>query len=111
MTTKAFKGTRLQWIQNVLSVSNQDDWFDILETITKGEDIKFLLTKTLTRYSTIKDLTKTEIPGNNQIIFFVLYNSKQPKNKQQQIISKYKEYIKAQSNFVINLQAKINKIN
>ena len=109
--TKAFKGTRLQQMQNVLSVSNQDDWFDTLKIIAKGEDIKFLLTKTLTRYSTIKDLTKIEIPGNNQIVFFVLYNSKQPENKQQQIISKHKKYIKAQSNFVINLQAKINKIN
>ena len=92
-------------------MSNRDDQFDILKTIAKGEDIKFLLTKTLTRYLTIKDLTKTEIPGNNQIVFFVLYNLKQPENKQQQIISKYKEYIKAQSNFIINLQTKVNKIN
>ena len=91
-------------------MSNQDNQFDILKTITKGENIKFLLTKILTRYLTIKNSTKTEILGNNQIVFFVSYNSKQPKNKQQQIISKYKEYIKAQSNFVINLQAKINKI-
>ena len=80
--TKAFKGTRLQQIQNILSVSNQDDQFDILKTIVKREDIEFLLTKTLTRYLTIKDSTKTEIPGNNQIVFFVLYNLKQPKNKQ-----------------------------
>ena len=65
ITTKAFKGTGLWQIQNVLSVSNQDNWFDILKTIIKGEDIKFLLTKTLTRYSTIKDSTKIEIPGNN----------------------------------------------
>ena len=108
--TKAFKGTRLQQIQNILSVSNQDNQFDILKTIAKGEDIKFLLTKTLTRYLTIKDLTKTEIPGDNQIVFFVLYNLKQPKNKQQQITSKHKKYIKAQSNFIINLQAKVNKI-
>ena len=100
--TKAFKGTRLQQIQNM---------FNILKTIIKEEDIKFLLTKTLTRYLTIKDSTKTEIPGNNQIVFFVSYNSKQPNNKQQQIISKYNEYIKTYSNFIINLQAKINKIN
>ena len=74
--TKAFKGTRLQQIQNILSISNQDNQFNILKTITKEEDIKFLLTKTLTRYLTIKDSTKTEILGNNQIVFFVSYDLK-----------------------------------
>jgi hypothetical protein len=67
MTTEAFKGTGLWRMQSVLSTRNRDDWFDTLETIAKGEDVEFLLTKTLTGYSTIKDSIRTETPGDDWV--------------------------------------------
>jgi hypothetical protein len=44
------------------------------------------------------------------VAFFVPHDSRQPENKWWQITTKHKEYVKAASNFSINLRAKINEI-
>jgi hypothetical protein len=50
-------------MQDVLTKSNRDEWFQKLETIAAGEDMSFLLTQSLNEYSTVKEIERDTEPG------------------------------------------------
>ncbi len=43
----SFKGTGLWQTLSELTKSNQDEWFKVIEYITKGEEMPFIITNTL----------------------------------------------------------------
>jgi hypothetical protein len=43
----SFKGTGLWRTLSELTKNNRDDWFKAIERIAKGEEILFVITKTL----------------------------------------------------------------
>jgi hypothetical protein len=60
-----YKGTGLWRMQDVLTKSNRDEWFQKLETIVASEDMSFLLTKSLNEYLTVKETERDTEPGQD----------------------------------------------
>jgi hypothetical protein len=52
-------------MQDVLTKSNRDEWFQKLETIVASEDMSFLLTKSLNEYLTVKETERDTEPGQD----------------------------------------------
>ena len=51
----SFKGTGLWRTLSELTKNNRDDWFKAIERIAEGEEMPFVITKTLDQYSIIKE--------------------------------------------------------
>ena len=94
----------------MLTKSNRDEWFQKLETIAAGEDMSFLLTESLNEYSTVKETERDTEPGQDWVMYYNPDSQKDKEHKYWRIRSLHKEYLKAESNFSINLSGKINDI-
>ncbi len=104
----SFKGTGLWQTLSELTKSNQDEQFKVIERITKGEEMLFVITDTLDQYSVIKEIDRTKEPEDQQVEFYVLSSSRVREYKFQRDISQDKEYRKAAVSFLLNFKGKIN---
>ncbi len=104
----SFKGTGLQQTLSELTKSNRDEWFKVIERITKGEEMPFVITDMLDQYSVIKETDRIKELEDQQVEFYVLLSSRVREHKFQRDISRDKEYRKAAVSFLLNFEGKIN---
>ena len=68
----------------------------------------FVITNTLDQYSVIKETDRTKEPEDQWVAFYVPSSSRTREHKFQRDINRDKEYRKAATSFLLNLEGKIN---